>query len=92
MGSAMTLLNFLSGGVAKQFFIYGELVLGAAKTDIALPSGGVETFAIGRARLKSNDFSILFFGKVAYAQVGHATHHHEFFFFFFPRIGIVGIR
>ncbi len=92
MGSAMTPLNFLPGRLAKQFLIDGELILSAAKTDIALPSGGVETFAIGRARLKSNDFSILFFGKVAYAQVGHTTHHHEFFFFLFPRIGVVGIR
>ena len=92
MGSAMTLLNFLSGRFAKQFFIDGKLVLGAAKTDVALPGVGVETFAVGRARLKGNDFFILFFWKVAYTQVGHAAHHHKFFFFLFPRIGIVGIR
>ena len=91
-GDTMTFLNFLSGRFAKQFFIDGELVLGAAKTDVALPSVGVEAFAVGRSRLKGNDFSILFFGKVAYAQVGHAAHHHEFFLFLLPRIGIVGIR
>ncbi len=66
MGSAMTLLNLLSGRFAKQFFIDGKPVLGAAKTDVALPGVRVETFAVGRARLKGNDFFILFFGKVAY--------------------------